>query len=290
MQPPDESEWETSGTVDDPAAEPVVDASGEEPVETVHSPCRRCRRLVSELAANCPYCGLRRVQSSPEFAEQAPGGCTTPPDSGRGWSVLIAGFAVSLVAFILCDLILTNSALVDFDDERQKLIAMGCIDGVYAFIVVVFAIALRRYQSIPRPDVAQWIVWPVSFVAMGLALAANFGYHQALISMGVRELELVPAGSEYWPWWIVTICVQPAIFEELFFRGSAWKVMSGALGLHATVIVSSAMFGMAHIGVPLSIPVLMVVGLVLGYARAYSGSILLPAILHFLHNLAVVLW
>jgi membrane protease YdiL (CAAX protease family) len=33
-----------------------------------------------------------------------------------------------------------------------------------------------------------------------------------------------------------------------------------------------------------------VVGFLLGYARAYSGSIWLPAFLHFLHNLVVMLW
>ncbi|HEV3257192.1 MAG TPA: CPBP family intramembrane glutamic endopeptidase [Gemmataceae bacterium] len=49
------------------------------------------------------------------------------------------------------------------------------------------------------------------------------------------------------------------------------------------------MFGMAHVGVPLSIPLLMVVGLFLGYVRTASRSLLLPMLMHFGHNAAILL-
>jgi membrane protease YdiL (CAAX protease family) len=47
------------------------------------------------------------------------------------------------------------------------------------------------------------------------------------------------------------------------------------------------MFAMAHIYNPLGLPYLFLAGVVFGLARVYGG-LLLPMILHFLHNLAVM--
>jgi membrane protease YdiL (CAAX protease family) len=49
------------------------------------------------------------------------------------------------------------------------------------------------------------------------------------------------------------------------------------------------MFGLAHLGMPLSIPMLILVGLGFGYLRVGSRSIILPMILHFAHNATVTL-
>jgi membrane protease YdiL (CAAX protease family) len=121
-------------------------------------------------------------------------------------------------------------------------------------------------------------------------LAANISYHNFMKGLGLEIIEPFPEDTSYWWWWAATICVQPAIVEELFFRGCCWRVMTPVMGVHTTVLVSSIMFGFAHIGVPLSIPILTAVGLLLGYSRAWSGSLWLPMILHFVHNLVVILW
>jgi membrane protease YdiL (CAAX protease family) len=86
----------------------------------------------------------------------------------------------------------------------------------------------------------------------------------------------------------VLICVQPAIVEELFFRHLVLGVLRSNLGVHGAVFISSVMFALAHIGVPLSMPVLFVLGLGLGYARVASGGLLLPMAMHFVHNAVVI--
>jgi membrane protease YdiL (CAAX protease family) len=48
------------------------------------------------------------------------------------------------------------------------------------------------------------------------------------------------------------------------------------------------MFGVAHIGVPLSIPILILVGFAFAGARIASRGLALPISLHFLHNLAIL--
>ena len=90
-------------------------------------------------------------------------------------------------------------------------------------------------------------------------------------------------------WWaILLVCVQPAVVEELFFRYLLFGHLRRHLGLHATAWLSGVVFGMAHVGNVAGWPVLIVLGAGLGYARAYSGSLLLPVGLHFFHNLAVL--
>ncbi len=83
------------------------------------------------------------------------------------------------------------------------------------------------------------------------------------------------------------IGIQPAIFEELFFLASDLG-QRGITGVHAAVFVSSLMFGMQYLGVPLSIPILMVVGVGFGYGRVLTGGMIAPMLMHFAHNFAIL--
>jgi membrane protease YdiL (CAAX protease family) len=88
--------------------------------------------------------------------------------------------------------------------------------------------------------------------------------------------------------WIVAVCLQPALVEELYFRCLLFGALRSVMGGHAVVWVTAAAFAIAHIGTPLSMPVLFLVGILLGYARLGSGRMWLPMVLHFLHNAAIV--
>src|SRR5581483_9169148 len=90
-------------------------------------------------------------------------------------------------------------------------------------------------------------------------------------------------------WSVALVCLQPAVVEELFFRYLALGALRTVTGTAAAVLVSSVMFGMAHIFNPLGIPMLIVVGVALGAMRVASGGLLLPMVMHATHN-AVVLF
>jgi uncharacterized protein len=247
-------------------------------------PCRRCRKQVAAGAAVCPSCGAR--QPGEDGSARSPS--KQAEDHSGDWSRLIVGYAVSLVVFVMSALVLRNASAVE--EESTQLAALFVIDLVYSSVVLWCWLGLRPRRSPDRPQVPQWIVWPVSGAAMAVMLLVNRAYHEAMQSMGLEIIDLVPDGTQLWWWWMLTICVQPAVVEEMFFRSCTWKAMSPALGRHGVVIVSSVMFGMAHIGVPLSIPIITLLGVVLGYARAYSGGVVLPMLLHFVHNLVVISW
>ena len=90
-------------------------------------------------------------------------------------------------------------------------------------------------------------------------------------------------------WILVTICIQPAIVEELFFRHVALGAAREVMSARNAVLISSLLFAMAHLGTPLSLPTLAMLGMALGALRIFSGGLLLPILFHFFHNLIVVL-
>ncbi len=143
----------------------------------------------------------------------------------------------------------------------------------------------ERLGAIPAP----W-VWAAGVLGIVAVVGVNHGYHAVLRTyLGVRPTrDALVAANGITPLLLLAYCVEPAVVEEVFFRYLALDTLRGVTGVHLSVAISSLMFGLAHIGVPLSIPMLALVGVPLAYARVTSGSLALPMLLHFLHNFLVV--
>ncbi len=85
---------------------------------------------------------------------------------------------------------------------------------------------------------------------------------------------------------VLGVAVLPALFEEALVRGLLYGSMRQITDEHAAVALSAGIFTLMHLQYP--VPVLLFVltlGVVLGYARSRSGSILLPVGLHMMNNL-----
>lgn len=89
-------------------------------------------------------------------------------------------------------------------------------------------------------------------------------------------------------WVIAVVCVQPAIFEELAFRGVIQSSLLRVTGSTESIIASAMMFGILHLSIP-SMPHLVLMGIVLAWLRMRTGSLLPGMIMHFSHNLLVIL-
>lgn len=162
-----------------------------------------------------------------------------------------------------------------------------------AFCAVVLVWVLRGFRRI-RPGLlcAGKLWWyPAGAGLACLTFAAAALAVRLLVSLGGQELNysqsFLDAGYG-WAGVILFVCVQPAVAEELAFRGVILSALRGILGLRDAVIVSALMFMVLHLAV-LSFPHLLVIGLVLGYVRVRSGSLYPCMVLHFTHNLLVVL-
>jgi uncharacterized protein len=171
----------------------------------------------------------------------------------------------------------------------EQLIVFEAID---TFLVVVAFIWASRPPAFWRSDRQYAAAWLTAGPLLALLLGVNWSYHEVLRNALGRPpfIEFIELDVRSNPALIIlAVCVQPAIVEELFFRYLALTHLRSVMGLHGAVWVSSVMFGMAHIHVPLSIPILILVGAGLGYMRVWSGGLAIPMVMHAVHN-AVVLY
>lgn len=87
---------------------------------------------------------------------------------------------------------------------------------------------------------------------------------------------------------LLVIAVLPAVFEEIFFRGTLQPMIGGIFkNHHAGIILSSLIFALIHLNITQLIP-MMCLSLLLGYLLHYSGSIYTSIIIHFLNNAMAV--
>lgn len=249
--------------------------------------CWRCGKTTSE-SAPCHACGAR-------------------PRSGDGPHRVDVqrqevGFAQQAMKrlLILCIMLLGTSLVVGLAaalgggelSGEANVATMAAIEFVDTLIVLcgLFWIPRRAGWDAgwSRHPVLAWLFWWPALIGM---LGLNFIYHAALneFIQSPLEADAYPDLEQLLPWYVGLVVVQPAIIEELFFRQIALGTLRSVLAGHAAVWIGAVMFGLAHLGQPLSIPYLVLIGALLGYARLTSGGLWLPMMLHGVHN-GAVLW
>lgn len=186
---------------------------------------------------------------------------------------------------------------IRFSDEPQITaeISQQILYQVAIFEVIDTLIVIGAYLNMPRaehklPHSNRWKIsaWAWATPVLLALLGLNFAYHAALRQfLRIPPLETEIREVRSWLT-LVTVCVQPALVEEAFYRGLTMTGLRRVVGLHSAIWISATMFALFHVAVILSMPYLFLVGLALGYLRAAGGTIWLPIIVHFLHNLAVL--
>jgi uncharacterized protein len=249
--------------------------------------CWRCGKPVAHADAACPHCGAPRRRRA-ERGRPKP--AASPAHAVTG---VLAFFGLLLLV-----LLVHGVASAEIPEKgltaagaRERLWTMVLFEVVDALLVGVALWVVGRPRAWRRlSDAGSTWTWAAALAGGGLVLGANFAYHTALRAyIGTApSADPIVSATGVTPLVVFAYCLEPAVVEELFFRYLTLDTLRGVMNVHAAVLVSSVLFGLAHIGVPLSIPMLALVGVALGYARVASGRLALPMALHFLHNLVVV--
>jgi len=83
---------------------------------------------------------------------------------------------------------------------------------------------------------------------------------------------------------IICIALFPALFEEIFFRGTLQPLFSGFFkNHHVGIWLCSLTFALVHLNIDQIMP-MMFLALVLGYLFYYTKSIYTNILIHFLNN------
>jgi uncharacterized protein len=250
--------------------------------------CWRCGKDVLVNLLQCPYCRARLAPEAIVVTNEPP-----PDPRVRSLTRLLGFFGALLGISVLTGVIghiAAETAPHRMPRPGQVFTMIAILEAIdTAIVLAAWAWVGMAYCEPHRSLSRRLSAWILAFPVLAASLLLNVGYHHFL----QQRLNVTPdpiqfGAGQFLVVSVLLICLQPAVIEELFFRYLMFGALRSVMGGHAVAWVTAVMFAAAHVGAPLSMPVLFVLGVVLGYARLASGGIFLPMILHFVHN-AVVL-
>jgi len=238
--------------------------------------CNGCGAPWQPTWVTCPGCDRRRLAPNP-----APplAGWTRKVNSGLWLYFTFLAISVSGIIAVACDTSIVNVEIV--------------FTLVSSVVVTIWCLCSRRDVVPPLARVPH-VKW---FAIAATGSVATFLIASGALALltrftGIPQLRLTApfSAAGYGPAFLIfLIAVQPAIFEELAFRGVILGGLLHVLSPVEAVVVSAAMFMIIHLSIP-SFPHLFVMGVALGYLRVASGSLYPGVLLHFAHNLYCVAW
>ena len=171
----------------------------------------------------------------------------------------------------------------------------GLITETVIFCGIIFIWSIVEFRSLIEP---LWRIGSVSWL-LGAPLVAVLTYliASAFVSglnrfIGMHEinyLRIFQRSGYGLGLATLMVAVEPAIFEELAFRGIIFDSLRRVIGNNHAIVASAMMFAILHLSIP-SFLHLFMMGLVLAWMRSKSGSLYPGMVLHFSHNFLVIVY
>lgn len=235
--------------------------------------CRECGAAWAEGASVCTRCGTPRVE-----ARAAPVGLSTT-----------AGLASSLALFFVLLVTVLAPLVIESDDLFDMLDKLLLVDTV---IVAIWAIIHRHDLAAPLRNVGEWRYWGLALAAVPVTLGiayANLWLATDVLGGFDIDLAALYLGAGYSLPMVLLLCaVQPAVVEEIAFRGIMFERLQTIVDPKAAIIMVAIGFMTLHLSF-LSAIFLVALGLITGWLRWKSGSLYPAMLVHLLHNGVVAL-
>ncbi|MFO7567020.1 MAG: CPBP family glutamic-type intramembrane protease [Enhygromyxa sp.] len=235
--------------------------------------CRECGAPWTEGASACTRCGTERTQ---------PAAPSEGMSSSRGLASAAMLYGMLLVTVLVPYLVLEGDVI----DTLDTILILDTL------VVAIWAIVHRHDVLGPLRRLGELRYWAITLAAVPLTVAIAYANSWLAIDvLGAADADLIAwylAAGRSLPVVLLLAALQPAVVEELAFRGVIFERLSPVVEPKTAVLVSAAAFTILHLSL-LSVVFLMTLGLLAGWLRWRSGS-LYPAIaLHLLHNATVAL-
>ena len=223
------------------------------------------------------------------------------------WGTFLWGLVIAVLLFIgqvlpIYLYTLTGSEAVTLESFLQLLgsietdaflLSLSVIGSAIIVVPLVFGIAkLKRGSVLKEYFDLKRFSWKTfwSWIAVLILLLLFEGY--AIEALGAEEIPNFmmniefPSVSSMWLLLFAVTFMAPLI-EEVVFRGFLLKGFSNSfMGVYGAIIVTSALWALIHLQYEFAyVAVIFVVGLVFGYARIRTNSLLVPMMMHFFMNL-----
>jgi membrane protease YdiL (CAAX protease family) len=216
--------------------------------------------------------------------------------------ILLTFFVIQTMAFFIyaerqfaeqatTDKVAFLNALLSNGDAISIAEIPATIAGI---VVTFFFIWLHRQQSIENYLHLSAVKYKVLFQYIGIMLVtiALLSFLSVLTDHPTPQVMLDLYHSAKHPelLWFAVIIAAP-FFEEILFRGFLFEgLRHSSLGFVGAAIVTSALWASIHLQYALyEIVIIFLVGLLLAYAKAKTGSLYIPIAMHSLMNLTATL-
>jgi membrane protease YdiL (CAAX protease family) len=204
------------------------------------------------------------------------------PAGGEEMRSIKSAMALYFILLAIC-----VAGLIASLAKAQELSVDMWVSGTLSLAILIWSIFTWRDVLPPLARFPR-LGWSAAGVAMGLAtFAVAIG-----VIRGLQKLLHLPdeaMSSPYlsagygWLTVVAMVAVQPAIFEELAFRGAVLGALLRPLRPAEAVLVGAMMFMILHLA-PMRFPHTFAMGVAAGFLRVRSGSLYPCIILHFTHN------
>ena len=224
-----------------------------------------------------------------------------------------ASLGLALVVLV-CTLVIQLGVAIGFAAIRAagrphfdygKAVAALASNGLYLSVVEcltlpVCGFLLFRLASLRRIAPQEYLAlvsvpWPTIALWTGIALVFNissdvvtFLLHRPVVPEFMRS---VYATAESIPLlWLAVVLIGP-FFEELLFRGFLFRGLAGAkTGVPGAIVITSLIWASLHAQYDFyGIAQVFVMGLLLGYVRARTGSLYTTLAMHAMANAQAIL-
>jgi membrane protease YdiL (CAAX protease family) len=157
--------------------------------------------------------------------------------------------------------------------------------GIVVLGVKLRGYSLREYLGLIPPRVGQVAVWLAIYLAWMLLTDSIMNWRGPWDFSGWARSSMIVNVLR-----VLAVCILGPIAEELIFRGALYYRFSRTrLGPIGTIVILAAIWAVIHVAyTPGVIAIIFVGGLLLGFARRQTGSVIVPILMHIAWNLYAV--
>jgi membrane protease YdiL (CAAX protease family) len=239
--------------------------------------------------------GVAQFGSKGEFALNSEVLTASPPtlDKWKLSDAIVVGLVLTATAG-LCLWFVPGSRIFppwlhSTNFQRSQLsVLISLVAQLGAVTVMVTAIGKVRGIVDPLSSIG-WnlnrYVWVCALAGFGIAAAITLA--SLLIPRLVSRFADGFAPASIGLFFVTTVLVGPFI-EECYFRGLLFVALSERFGNFGSLIVTTLLFGLIHLGGYRFILVFWTVGMVLGIARIKTRSVAACFVLHAAYNIGIL--
>jgi len=236
------------------------------------------------------------------FKRQLPAERKLPESLGLGLSLLLDSFGVLLCWFggmLIISVIIKVATKVKpvFSSELDEVVALAAISSF--FLIGLIIRALKKYSTLSIPAVfglvknkQSWgklIVLPLILGGL-LAGAASFIILNRSAQPTTPLSEIISSSTSFsgiMAFVVMAVLLAPFL-EEIIFRGFFFYVIAQFKGMLWAVVIIAGVFALMHFdqywGDWIAIIVVTLLGLLLTFLRAWTGSSIPGIVMHYIFN------